>query len=202
MIQCAVAPGSRTRRLSISGRVRPLPGAWPIGWPRSTLARIRCDRRLSKASSGELSLSRPEPPCGAWLSVQALPRRKGLPNTSRGQRRTGVRREGAVARAFCIRFGYESRRSRRGCDALARPARTRMKRIQPPMVQARLDLEAARLDAQYRGTHLFKPIWEVDDPVCNWATSFEMRGSTSSFADMRAAIDRVQADMPLVKFGK
>lgn len=67
-------------------------------------------------------------------------------------------------------------------------------------MQARLEAEAGRLTAAHRGHHSFSPIWQVDDAECNWTASFEARGSKVPLSELRAALERVQAKMPLVDF--
>jgi hypothetical protein len=68
-------------------------------------------------------------------------------------------------------------------------------------VQTRLEAEAGAFNASHRGFHKFSPIWQVDDPVCNWTASFETRGSSLSLSELRAVLERVQARMPLVDWG-
>jgi hypothetical protein len=68
-------------------------------------------------------------------------------------------------------------------------------------VEARLAEEAERFDAENRGTHRYSAIWQsADDPSCNWSASFNAIGSKLSLWEMRAAMARVQAEMPLVDF--
>jgi hypothetical protein len=74
------------------------------------------------------------------------------------------------------------------------PAVTRAK------VEATLKAEAAKLDAQHRGTHIFNAIWQSDDPRCNWTTSFLCRGSNVPLDDMRDVLERVRRRFPEVKF--
>jgi hypothetical protein len=75
-----------------------------------------------------------------------------------------------------------------------------MRPVTPARVQARLEAEAGNFNANHRGVHIFKPIWKVDDPVCNWTTTFEVRGSKLALSEMREAMERVQAKYPLVNF--
>lgn len=74
------------------------------------------------------------------------------------------------------------------------------KPVKPAKVQARLEAEAGKFNASHRGTHIFSPIWEVDDPYCNWTTNFHVRGSSVSLGDMWDALERVQAKYPMVNF--
>ncbi|MDT9598551.1 hypothetical protein [Sphingosinicella rhizophila] len=77
-----------------------------------------------------------------------------------------------------------------------------MKPVSRAKVQERLDAEAGKFNDAHRGVHIFKPIWQVDDPHCNWTTGFEVRGSTLRLGDMWDALERVQAKHPLVDFGE
>lgn len=74
-------------------------------------------------------------------------------------------------------------------------------------VQDRLDQEAAKFDAERGGTHKFNNIRAFSDPSgANWTANFGVRGSSMSLKDsvdlveMRNALQRVQADMPEIKF--
>lgn len=68
-------------------------------------------------------------------------------------------------------------------------------------VQAALRAEAKRFDGKHRGVHVFSPIWkDAGIPGCNWSASFQVIGSGLDLGEMRAALERVQARMPIVKF--
>lgn len=70
-------------------------------------------------------------------------------------------------------------------------------------VQSRLEAEAGKFNASHRGTHIFKPIWETKvEGGCNWTTGFEVRGSKLPLSEMRAVLERVQAQLPIVDFDK
>ncbi len=69
-------------------------------------------------------------------------------------------------------------------------------------VEAALAREAAKFDGKHRGVHRFMPIWEADEQRgCNWTTTFRVTGSGLELGEMRAALERVQAEFPLAKFG-
>jgi hypothetical protein len=69
-------------------------------------------------------------------------------------------------------------------------------------VEARLAEEAARFNAEHRGTHRYSAIWETDaGAACNWSANFTAVGSRLSLSGMRAATERVQAELPVVGFG-
>ncbi len=68
-------------------------------------------------------------------------------------------------------------------------------------VEAALAREAAKFDGRHRGVHRFMPIWEADErPGCNWTTTFRVTGSGLELNEMGEALERVQAEFPLVKF--
>lgn len=67
-------------------------------------------------------------------------------------------------------------------------------------VEQALAAEARRLDATLPGTHIFEAIYPADKRRCNWSATYHVRGSALPLAEMRAALERVQAEMPIVRF--
>ena len=74
-------------------------------------------------------------------------------------------------------------------------------------VQDRLNAEAAKLDAEYGGTHKFNNVRPFNGPDgANWTANFSARGNNRCLVDsvnlpeMRATLETVQAEMPQVRF--
>ena len=67
----------------------------------------------------------------------------------------------------------------------------------PVKINVALQTEAARLDRSNRGVHIFGPIFPVELRGCNWTSTFQTRGSTLPLDEMQAALERVQARMPI-----
>jgi hypothetical protein len=67
-------------------------------------------------------------------------------------------------------------------------------------VEQALAAEARALDATCRGTHVFEGLYPVARRRCNWSATYHVRGSALPLAEMRAALERVQARMPIVTF--
>jgi hypothetical protein len=73
--------------------------------------------------------------------------------------------------------------------------------VTPPEVEQALAAEARALDATCRGTHVFEGIYPVANRRCNWSVTYHKRGGGAlPLAEMRAAVERVQARMPIVNF--
>ena len=71
----------------------------------------------------------------------------------------------------------------------------------PAEVEQALAAEARALDARCRGTHVFEGVYPVaGNRRCNWSATYHVRGGALPLAEMRAAIERVQALMPIMKF--
>lgn len=69
-------------------------------------------------------------------------------------------------------------------------------------VEEALAAEASQLDSLHQGTHRFDPIQQKPGSRCNWTATFVMIGSRLPLATMHDVLERVQARMPIVDFGR
>ena len=72
-------------------------------------------------------------------------------------------------------------------------------------VQARLSQEADRLDTLWGGTHKFNNVRRFQDANgANWTANFGVRGpgtkDSAVLDEMRKALERVQAELPNIRF--
>jgi hypothetical protein len=75
--------------------------------------------------------------------------------------------------------------------------------VTPGKVQAALRAESRKLDRRYRGVHVFEPIHETPATAgCNWSAGFHCRGSDAPLDELRDALERVQAKLPIVAFSR
>ena len=91
--------------------------------------------------------------------------------------------------------------------ARARAAEPSPRAVELSVVLERLEQEAAKLDAEQGGVHKFNNVRRYNGPDgVNWTANFGARGITTGIhysvqlTGMRAALTRVQAEMPQIQF--
>ena len=67
-------------------------------------------------------------------------------------------------------------------------------------VETALRAEARKLDKANRGVHIFDPIQRTLGAGCNWTSAYRAIGSRVPLDELEAALERVQARLPMVEF--